>query len=536
MKVTAVLRTGFVLPAILIAILPVPAGAQERNAASTLGAGNSAAERYAYGIDFLKRGRSFERATAHLEEAVRQESKSQQYRLALGCAYASRAASLADAASRLSWFSEAQAGYPQRLAAWEAAQKDENDPLYGKPRPQLPSFRTRDDNQPFTLTLPEAMTQIRSLGKQAIAEWDRALELATTKSERAEAHYVRGWGVRLLRSRGWIGYDSQPLDIEGLPEAEEVTKAFLAATEEDPADARCWQSLGDAHIGESANARGARDKPAALAAYRQALSLQKRNATLWYRLYDLQRTDDPEQAKEALRQAALSDPGNAYPLYRLAGLLFYETPYSLFHKELQEAVRLRRLNGYRPPTYAETGKRVLAASSKESEKTAQEAVASIERGNKAPRYVAPLYQAPVPALLKGAWNLRVLMGASSDTSNPTIWHTVSLSASGYARVAAGQRNEREALRAARAVVAMGYKIMGNLGNKALPLGVNDLGMFNSGGFIVLTGYEALADVYKALGETAAAERVTSERGTFNKGFSDHLRANQKARQYSYGGN
>ena len=58
-----------------------------------------AEKRFSEAVKYLKQGKSFEVAMAQLEEAVRQEPGNSKYHLALGCAYADRAASLGYAES-----------------------------------------------------------------------------------------------------------------------------------------------------------------------------------------------------------------------------------------------------------------------------------------------------------------------------------------------------------------------------------------------------------------------------------------------------
>src|SRR5260221_7418011 len=82
----------------------------------------SASELCAIGEGLLKKGRTFERAIRYFTEAKRLEPLNFRIHLGLGCANACRAASLADAASRLQQFATDMEKYQKNLSTWQVAQ------------------------------------------------------------------------------------------------------------------------------------------------------------------------------------------------------------------------------------------------------------------------------------------------------------------------------------------------------------------------------------------------------------------------------
>jgi len=528
---TLALLTGPVAAQSSAQPLPNPS-ANDATAGANITLGLPAATYYEAATRSLRRGRSFQRAIAQLTEAARQQPGNADYHLALGCALASRAAALGEAAASLEQFARDKSKYQNWLTAWEAGQRNPDDAAYKQPRPQPPALRTKDDEKPFTLTRGEAAEQFATLATAAVAEWDRALTLAKTDEERAEAYYVRGWGIYLLHNFGEVVASDT---VEKLPAVEQALKDLQAATEAAPDEALYWQSLGDLYLCED----GAKSGPAliaagldrsGLAAYQRASLSDKRNAGLWYRLYELQSETDPEQAKIALRQAALSDPGNAYPSYRLAGLLFYETPYSLFHKEMRTAVKTRS----DIPPREETIKRVLVGANTVTRTAAQEAVACIERGNRAARYAVPTYRPAVPPLLSAAWNFRRHYWLKDTAVNIIVWHTVSVSAEGYALAAAEQKDGAEGVRAALAIIGMGEKMTGNLWERQPPLDTHTNVTLQVSVATTMTGYQTLADVYQILGEDNRAAQARSARADLVQRLRTRRQADNAARQRTYG--
>ena len=229
----------------------------------------SAAQHYEAATRNLRAGRSFERAAEQLREAVRQEPHNYRYPLALGCAYASRAASLAYAAEFARRLADDQQTYPQRLAEWQKAQQKPDDYLATFPRPEPPApfaLYTRDDNRPFSMTPDQVQAAFDARSKDGAAAWEKAVSLTKTDQERAEAQYVRGWGLIVLEM-----YRSIP-QFGTVRVPEEARKSLEAATRLDPENALYWQGLGDVHMGVVA-AQPAAASREAKAAYEKSLAL-----------------------------------------------------------------------------------------------------------------------------------------------------------------------------------------------------------------------------------------------------------------------
>jgi tetratricopeptide (TPR) repeat protein len=454
---------------------------------------------------------------------MREQAK---YHVALGCAFADRAASLAQATYDRQQFATDQAKYREWLAFWEAAQKDRNSPTYGNPRPEPPTLLTKDDHLPFVLTRGEASSQFKTLVKDAITEWETALSLSKTPPERAEIDYVQGWGQELLRVYG------ESAQWKDLPDAAENTRLILEATKLSPKNPLYWQSLGDMHMDISIGLKQGRDKPNALLAYRQALSLKKTNANLWYRVYDMCKQDDLEQAKEALHKAAQADPDNAYPSYRLAGLLLGETAFSNYDKEILRVVHAREmLSGDK---LRAIGKQILNSPDYgKMRQSAETALAIVDQGNHTSQYVAPIYAPPFPALLKAAWYLR---GSSSldNTTSIIDWHTISVAVGGYIRVTALQGEKEAPIHAAHVLIDMGGKIAGDLYKKPMPLDPADRYRLSTGLSIARTGYEWLVTAFKEAGDSANAAQFDPEYQAYKARQAQYWEADKKARQNSYG--
>lgn len=414
---------------------------------------------YESAVGLLKEGRDFERAAAQLRKALAMQDR-MPYHIALGCALADRAAGLAQASVDRVAFERDQKKYQDWLARWEAAQKDPLNPEYGQPRPEPPALQTRDDHRPFTLTPKEAKSRFKSLTAEAMEEWERAFALAKTPQEQAELKYVRGWGRELIREYGGFALWTD------LPEQDDSIRDMMEATQAAPGNPTYWQSLGDIRMGFDGADR-TRNRPAALTAYYQAFKLQKTNAPLCYRIYDLCKQDDPLQAKEAIYQAAQLEPDNAYPAYRFAGLMLYDTPFCNYDKTIN--LIAKSVVPISTEEWKAIGTRILEAPNYARMRQAAEmAMGYVERGNRAGGYTPPTYDPQFPRLLRAAWEYE--KGRYYDkTTDITDWHRVSVSVGGYIRVVIRQGDKEAGEHAAHLLIDMGAKIVGELDKKPLPL-------------------------------------------------------------------
>ncbi len=472
-----------------------------------------ASELYATATRHLREGQVFQTAINDLQKAVSQDPKNGSYHIALGCADADRAASLAYAAQWTKTLNDDQVKYPKELADWEAAQRDPKSDDYGSARPTPPPddlfFRTKDDGRLFRLTETQSATQIKTLSQAATQEWSLALSLAKTSAEKAAAEYIQGWGLQLLVSA--TSDTAKPLtDTDGQtskPKLGDVGKLFETATKDAPDNAVYWQSLGDVRHdlkAQSDNDAEPEAEPSILTAYRQSLKLKPGNASLWYRIFDMLQKSDPDEAEKALTQAARYDSGNAYPQYQLAALEFKKTKYDTrpdsygSQDEVQQKVEAAR------PSMQESQSRTAG----------ENAISDMERGNAAAMFRNPAYDAPIPPMMKIAWDYwkferELFVGYAG-------LRELARSAVGYADFLVWEKNFSGAERAARASIGAGYKMIGDWPVKDETPG--DGSILNSlvGIAVAAIGYRELTQIGQASGDPVMAEQTKSEEAAFRQ--------------------
>ena len=485
---------------------------------------NPALNQYYAAAALLQRGRNYERATSLLQAAVRSEPQNRTYQIALGCALASRAASLALAASRLRYIEEDQAKYKTLTTAWEIAQKDRKSPAFGKPHPLPPVLRTKDDGLPFTLTKEAAAQGFKQRALAAQSAWDAALRLSSQPYQKSEALSVRGWGQRLLRRFG-----HNVIKDEELPDNKTIVEDFEAASKIAHRDARIWESLGDARLGDDWKPNPLGESQTAIAAYRRSLELNSSNANLWYRLYEIYREKQPEQAEAALRQAALAEPDNAYGFYCLAVLLFAKTPLNEFDKAVHAAIREGRSIGDLDDVTKKVRQQPATAAAYDA---LAEAVLSLERGNAASRYTIPYCSPPVPVLLASAWRLR-----AEYWFNPAYgdeWLSLTRAITNYTRIALQEHNNEAALRAANAALFTGARLMKNLFDLPLPIeSMSDLIDMETGVTLTSYSYAGLQSIYEQMGDIQHTRQSKAAKDDLDKKWSDWCTAFVASRDANY---
>jgi hypothetical protein len=300
-----------------------------------------------------------------------------------------------------------------------------------------------------------------------------------------------------------------------VPTQKEILDAFTAATDAAPENPAHWQSLGDALRAEAAgndegDAAAAADR--AKQAYREALRLQppRKVATgLWYLLFEMEapravgadsvRGPNAETALGYLRNAVEADPGNAFGPYLFAAFGFRAARFS---DVLNAAARAA--GGEKPD---DEFAQVLAGAGERA--VGRNAVAWIERGNRAPRFEAPRYRPMVPPLLRVAW------GYQGDFDHLSFAHFAPLrelarAAGGYALVLAaedGTKSLADADRACRAVVAMGEKLLADWPAEDRTRGGGEVITSLVGAAVAAIGQNALVKVYQQVGDVARAERA-----------------------------
>ena len=469
---------------------------------------------YAEAVGSLKHGHDYARAAQQLQYLTARDSANRDYHLALGCAEADRAASLGYAALWTKQVDDERAKALQGLAEFLAAHPELKGDTHGDPSAALPPLRTfvtKDDNHPFLMPIPQAVAQINTLVRDAQAQWKRALALSPTPALCAEAENVQGWGLQELGLLSMSSITDNSTGLSGLlprPTQADVVRAFTAATQDAPANAAYWQSLGDAQYGP-AQLEVPVSRPDALLSYKKSLALQPKNAALWYRVYQMTlkgETEggkaDPQSALSALRHVIDSDPGNAYPHYLLAALSFKQTHYSDPRDKVEKA---------------DQDKALTADYDAAQQDAASAALTQIEQGNSCLRYENLKYQPPYPAILTGfgIWEnvLRMFEGSMSDYAK---LRELARACGGYARIAAAHGDIFGLQRGARACIGMGMKMAGDWPVKDNELGDDSIIGALTGLAVTSIGYSDLVKGEGQVGDTPAMQQVQAEYEAFKQ--------------------
>lgn len=380
-------------------------------------------------------------------------------------------------------------------------------------------------------------------------------------------------------------------DMFGGQKDDDAIKALTAATQDSPDTALYWQSLGDALYQNPAlaNLMGMFTQTAAppapktgemtaLDAYQQSLKIQSGNPMLWYRVALLVADKDPGQALADLKLAASGDPDNAYLAYQAAALEFKKSKFTgafdlmaMMQQAAQQAAKsgAKQPNGgadttsndtfevtvtpgagasgstdsdtisgttggagsFTPnmPSPEQTAKKAADAYNDEASRDlAVQAVTLMEQGNDAPLYRTPVYTPAVPKLMAVAWGY----GNQIDLDPTGGIDSMQLAeaACEYAQAAGSQGDTDDAATAARAVIAMGYKMMNGIttGN-----GITGLG---TGAGAVGMGYSALEQVYKDAGDDDMVQQVQAEEKAFETQMQSSMTQEVQGWMQSFLGN
>ena len=479
------------------------------------GAEADAATLYLQGVALLHHGHWFEKSAVLLARAAAREPTNSDYVLALGCAYASRLAALARAASFTRYFAQEQETYPERVRQWQAnrawvqahhpeavlpVDRDASRPV----KRSAPIFPTKDDNRPYHLTPVQLTARVGELAAQAQAAWAKGVALSQTPAQKAHAYYLRGWGRRVLQNF----LACVPETKIPAPADAEIRADFDQAIALDPANALYWQAKADA-LG---------DDPAAVPLYEKAAALVPRHVNLWYGLYErtLDGKGDTTNEKRSvsqryLQQAQAHDRGNAWPCYKEAALLFREARYDLTGPSARFDATPAQREASRAAVRGEATRR-----------KGQRAIDLLGRGNHLPRYEFPVYRDSVPGLLEVVWRYGFALNHRTDP--PFLIRELARSGVGYGQFMADENNPAEGVRACRAVADMGYRLIGNW-----PLGdgiaMGDTAMTVAMGMgTCLSGFQYLLTIYNTLGDSAAADQVVAERDALNKRYAEYRKA------------
>ena len=521
---------------------------------------------YAIGVRMLREGRTYEKAAEAFVLAAQKDPGNPAHPIGVGCAYASRAASLCYAFRFSQMLRQEQADYPKKLQKWEAGRESFEkekaaDPEgmgtmnYDDGKPKIPpprDFSTKDDNAPFALTPAQTSVRVSGLCQKARQAWKVGIGLCKTPQEKAEALYVQGWGLRILHdyavflaeenpsnpfaddssdSDDGSGGDraTKPTPEKTLPFVPTLADAIAAEKEAirlAPENALYQQALGD-FLWDT-------NKKEALAAYEAAVALAPKNPNLLYLLYQdalekelpqFNRADPEGKEKPAtepfavslgyLHQAQARDKANAWPLYEEAALLFRRAPYSTVGP-----------SGNPDATPQEKQAALNAVQNQEARQRGKQAVDQIVRGNGSPRYTVPRYKDTVPRLLAQAWDMNSIRFLSApDFLSSSRLRELARSVVGYGQVIARHENNLpQALRAHRAAVGMGYRLIGDWSmdndiRKGKSISVPLVGIA-----VCFIGYKFLVQTYQEANDKAGTVSAQKESEAFQTRVADYKKA------------
>ena len=163
---------------------------------------------YAIGVRMLREGRTYEKAAANFALAAQKEPENPAHLFSLGCAYASRAASVAYAARFNQEWTAYRADFSDVLSKWENGReafersKKQFPLVYGAARfedtkPTVPSVRvfvTKDDKTPLRLTPAETGVYLSRLSRQAQEAWKKALIFVPNARRKSNGFICGGMG------------------------------------------------------------------------------------------------------------------------------------------------------------------------------------------------------------------------------------------------------------------------------------------------------------------------------------------------------
>lgn len=519
---------------------------------------------HAIGVRMLREGRTFDKAAERFRAAIQKEPNDPAHHIALGCALASRAASVSYAAAFTQMLQSERTHYAQSLQKWEQGRADfdkmkAQDPKafaamnYDDSKPKLPparDFVTKDDQVPFRLTPRETATLLATLCRDAQAAWVKGNTLSKTPDEKAQAYYIQAWGLRILQQylsevgEGGINKDvhrpeaapdekveglSAPFKtLPGVPTLADAQKTIEESVRLAPQNPLYQQALGDFLMS------GQEEK--ALAAYEKAATLSPKNVNVLYLLYQKSlekalnafNTGGYEKYQKGevqkpnaepllvplgyLHKAQARDRANAWPLYEEAGILFRLAPYSITGP-----------SGNRDATPAQKQAALDAVLNDAARKKGKQALDRIVQGNAAPRYDIPKYKESVPLLLTQAWQYTHRFEVNFNGFGNS--RELDRSAIGYAQVMQQHENNAgEAVRANRASIGMGFRMVGDWPTEDDAKTGKTMIEGLVGVAICAIGYKGLMRTYEAMGDKAALDAATRENADFQARVTEYKKA------------
>ena len=411
---------------VLAAFSPVLLRAQEAKSKPEV-TSESAISPYERASRLVQSGRNLEAAIKTLSSAVEKEPDNAEFRMTLGCAYASRLASVSYVSYNAEIAAAAQEAFKRRLKVWRLMQSEPEMPLFGLPEPVSPQASiTPDDGRVFTAD-KEKRNEIRAdLARKALLHLRKSVLLSAglTPKTRAKIDFACGWGMLLLyrnakdllkmeanspteKGAKTVVSKSAPLELKSDPakiltvlkrdEAtlyqDEIVACFKNCADFDKKKSEYPQSLafayapdflidsvsfsGDSELGQSKINRIAE----AIQAMRQALTIRKQDPDLLFQASLIASIDSPEDSLDFMRRLTLRQNQNSLPFYFLADAY------------LKSAEKL-------------TGKAIAKAE--------DAAISALEEGFRAPDYRCTPLACPLPPLLRAAWAYRQSYGFGYD--------------------------------------------------------------------------------------------------------------------------
>ncbi|GAB4451406.1 MAG: hypothetical protein OHK0029_00500 [Armatimonadaceae bacterium] len=158
-------------------------------------------------------------------------------------------------------------------------------------------------------------------------------------------------------------------------------------------------------------------------------------------------------------------------------------------------------------------------SGENAEKQAQQALAALERGNRAPHLYNPHYEQSVPRYLLAVWNYTAWINVAWEEF--ARFRELARATLGYASFAATERrNIGEAERAHRAVVALGERLVGNW---PLSEGKGDFGILRTlvGIAIVSMSLNNRERIFLLAGKTVEREAALRDEQAFRAKVTEY---------------
>jgi hypothetical protein len=315
--------------------------------------------------------------------------------------------------------------------------------------------------------------------------------------------------------------------LVAVPSSEEILTVFTRARDLQPDNPLYWRGVGDM-LRHNEGALPSDEDDEIDAVYRRAAELARRDATLWYLLFnrelkkDFGEPNDPEGKKADrdkalfyLRQAQKADPANAWLHYEEAALQFRRTKHSLFTAPAALSQS--------PEAQVSREKYYGTLLEQDARDTGKQALAATIRANNIVNCFLPLYLPAVPKVFAAAWSY---IGWQEELSNVFLWYArfreLARALTGYALFLVEQdKNLLEAVKACRAAVAIGQRLEGDWPIKDKHLGDDSAIRVLVGHALVGMGMKQWIIVEQIAGTPERAAAVQREYDAFQERVKRH---------------